>query len=111
MRWMKYRFFMNRRAGNQGCPIPDCESFKTVNPPPPLGINTCNPRRLHNPNFANVDLNNSLGVEFTTSITPEVGKKMTPRFIYRRILYNRFENFTFVWVMVPNNNLKPEALS
>ncbi len=86
MRWMKYRFFMNSRAGNQGFHIPDCESFKTLNPPPPLGINTCNPRHLHHPNLVNVDLNHSLGVKFTTLRTSEVGKKMNPRFIYRRIL-------------------------
>ena len=37
--------------------------YKTVNPPPPLGINTFTPRRLQHYNYANADLNRSLGGE------------------------------------------------
>jgi hypothetical protein len=53
-------FFMTSKTGNHDCHSPDCESFKTVNPPPPLGINTCHPRRLQHHNYANADLNRSL---------------------------------------------------
>jgi len=34
--------------------------YKTINPPPPLGINRCHPRRLQHHNYANADLNLSL---------------------------------------------------
>ena len=38
-----------------------------------IALTMQNPRRLHHPNYAIVDLNNSLGVKCTTAKTSEVG--------------------------------------
>jgi hypothetical protein len=72
MRWMKYRIVINGRTGNQNINSSVDASHKSEYSPQSLGSNNYYPRRIHYLNYAYADLNDSLGVNFSTSRNSEI---------------------------------------
>ena len=72
MRWMKYCNFNNGRTDNKNINSFVCTSYKSVYLPQYLGSNNYYSRCVHHIKYACVDLNDSLGLNFSTSRNSEI---------------------------------------